>query len=114
MVVTAPAATVPVAGRDREGAGVLPTVSPTKTHPGMAHTLAVGESTPGWFDRDALLWLSLCCLCFLQIQLTDECLLRNHRMICESKSWVNRYWVGPFMASVGVHHADYIKPLLKS
>ena len=52
VAVSAPAATVPEAGRDRKGAGVLPIVSSAKTLPGMAHTLAVGESTPGWFDGD--------------------------------------------------------------
>ena len=54
VVVTAPAATFPVAGRAREGAGVLPTVSPAQTHPGMAHTLAVWKPTAGSYHNQEI------------------------------------------------------------
>ena len=117
VAVTAPADTVPVAGRDREGTGVLPTVSPAQTHPGMAHTLAVGEHVTGQPTCMAHISAPSCFGLVsrdLQIDTSEECFLRFHNDVKKYRWKITRAWIGPIYGGIGIQHPEPLRKILKS
>ena len=49
----------------------------------------------------------------VQMDTTEESLLRWHNEVVKNRWRVTRAWLGPFLPGVGIHHPESVRKILK-